>query len=189
MAGGIIHIFGASGTGKTTLSRALGQALSLPCYDTDDYYWVQTNPPYQINRSYEQIESLLSADIAHTPDCVVGGTLYRYPSLVQQLRFVVFLSMNHKARMARLMAREQERYGKRMLPGGDMHETHLDFIRWAELYETSRTEPGNRHMQESWLDTLFCPVLRLDAALATAEQVAAIQQALTGTAQSPPFPV
>jgi ABC-type dipeptide/oligopeptide/nickel transport system ATPase subunit len=39
-----IHLMGASGTGVTTLGRALADALAIPHHDTDDYFW---QPPYR----------------------------------------------------------------------------------------------------------------------------------------------
>ncbi|MEM6738348.1 MAG: shikimate kinase [Bacteroidota bacterium] len=34
-----IHIFGASGSGVTTIGKALSKELDLSYFDTDDYYW------------------------------------------------------------------------------------------------------------------------------------------------------
>jgi adenylate kinase family enzyme len=42
-----IHVTGASGSGVTTLGRALADALALPHHDTDDYLWQPTTPPYR----------------------------------------------------------------------------------------------------------------------------------------------
>lgn len=39
-----IHIFGASGSGTTTLANALSNNMNLPHYDTDDYFWIRTDP-------------------------------------------------------------------------------------------------------------------------------------------------
>jgi NAD(P)-dependent dehydrogenase (short-subunit alcohol dehydrogenase family) len=39
MKGRRIHVTGASGSGVTTLGRALADALALPHHDTDDYFW------------------------------------------------------------------------------------------------------------------------------------------------------
>ena len=42
-----VLILGASGTGTTTLGRALGNDLSFRVFDTDDYYWLPSTPPFQ----------------------------------------------------------------------------------------------------------------------------------------------
>jgi adenylate kinase family enzyme len=42
-----IHVMGASGSGVTTLGRALADALAFPHYGTDDYFWLPTTPPYR----------------------------------------------------------------------------------------------------------------------------------------------
>lgn len=42
-----IHVFGAAGTGVTTLAQALADHLGHRYLDADDYLWVPTKPPYQ----------------------------------------------------------------------------------------------------------------------------------------------
>ena len=42
-----IHIMGASGSGVTSLGRALANSLAMPHHDTDDYFWRPTIPPYR----------------------------------------------------------------------------------------------------------------------------------------------
>jgi adenylate kinase family enzyme len=39
-----IHLMGASGSGVTTLGRALAARLALPHHDSDDYFWLPTAP-------------------------------------------------------------------------------------------------------------------------------------------------
>ncbi len=34
-----IHVFGASGSGVSTLGKALAVELHLPFFDADDFYW------------------------------------------------------------------------------------------------------------------------------------------------------
>lgn len=46
-----IHVTGASGSGITTLGRALADTLALPHHDTDDYLWQPTTPPYRTLRA------------------------------------------------------------------------------------------------------------------------------------------
>ena len=45
-----IHIFGASGTGTTTLGGTLAAALDCPHLDTDDYFWIKTDPAFRTVR-------------------------------------------------------------------------------------------------------------------------------------------
>ncbi len=49
-----IHITGASGSGTTTLGRALAAELSCPHFDSDDYFWLPTDPPYTTQRDSEE---------------------------------------------------------------------------------------------------------------------------------------
>ena len=46
-----IHILGASGSGTTTLGRALAERLQCPHFDADDYFWVPTDPPLPTSES------------------------------------------------------------------------------------------------------------------------------------------
>ena len=45
-----LHILGASGSGTTTLGRALAERLTYLHFDTDDYYWLSTDPPFTAQR-------------------------------------------------------------------------------------------------------------------------------------------
>jgi len=44
---GRIHIFGASGSGTSSLAAALAARHGHRHVDTDDYFWLPTEPPYQ----------------------------------------------------------------------------------------------------------------------------------------------
>ena len=56
-----IGITGASGCGVTTLGQALAARLGAVHIDTDDHYWVETDPPYREKRDVaERMENLAS---------------------------------------------------------------------------------------------------------------------------------
>ena len=42
----IIHIFGASGSGTSTLGRAVAEKTGYAFLDSDDYIWAPTDPPF-----------------------------------------------------------------------------------------------------------------------------------------------
>ena len=71
----IIHILGASGTGTSTLGQVLEQMHGFKWLDTDDYYWMPTDPPFTQSRPREERAKLLRRDIENYPKCVISGSL------------------------------------------------------------------------------------------------------------------
>jgi len=81
-----IHILGASGSGTTTLGRALATRLQCPRFDTDDYFWLPTDPPYTHQREHTERQRLLMDDLMAHDAWVVSGSLcgwlmWRFPRL------------------------------------------------------------------------------------------------------------
>ena len=75
--------------------------------------------------------------------------------------------------MQRLRAREQQRYGERLQPGGDMHAQHQAFLEWAAGYQHGGLQTRSLRMHETWIEQqLRCPVLRLDSTHESPEQLA-----------------
>ena len=70
-----LHLLGASGSGTTTLGRALARRLGCPHLDTDDYFWLPTNPPFQQQRSRAERQALLQADLLPHDAWVLSGSL------------------------------------------------------------------------------------------------------------------
>lgn len=42
----VIHIYGASGSGSSTLGKFISEQLRYTFMDTDDYFWLPTDPKY-----------------------------------------------------------------------------------------------------------------------------------------------
>ena len=78
MAANIIHVLGASGSGTTTLGQAIAKAWGYAHFDTDDYYWVPTDPMFQQNRPPAERLRLLQRDISAHPRCVISGAFVRW---------------------------------------------------------------------------------------------------------------
>jgi adenylate kinase family enzyme len=70
-----LHILGASGAGATTLGQALGEALAIPYFDTDAYFWAATDPPFTERRPAAARDALLAHDLAQQHSWIVGGSL------------------------------------------------------------------------------------------------------------------
>ena len=59
----VIHIFGASGSGTTTLGKKICSELGYTLMDTDTYYWIPTEPPFKLKRPANERIELMKNDI------------------------------------------------------------------------------------------------------------------------------
>lgn len=166
MASRRIHITGASGSGTTTLGRALAAQLSLSHFDTDDFYWRPTAPFYLEKRVAAERLRLMRELFIGRDDWVLSGSLDGWgDALAREFDLVVFLSAPDAIRLERLRAREATKFGAAAIaPGGARHQDFVEFMDWASHYEDGTREGRSRARHEAWLATLACPVLRLDAA-------------------------
>ena len=60
----VIHLFGASGSGTSTLGRFIADRMDCFFMDTDDYYWQPTDPKYTTSRPIPERLELMQRDIA-----------------------------------------------------------------------------------------------------------------------------
>lgn len=170
-----IGITGASGCGVTTLGAALAERLGAVHIDTDDHFWVATDPPYRQQRVVPERLARIRAEQARTGRWVVSGTLDGWAEPVTgDADLVVFLRVPTQVRLQRLRRRERERFGEALLPGGAMHENHREFIEWAAHYDDGALPGRNLPRHEKWLAGLSLPVLRLDGTRPTPELVEAV---------------
>lgn len=170
-----LHITGASGTGTTTLGRALASRWSVPHADTDDYFWIPTSPPYTTKRDVSGRLRLMDEIFLGRSAWVLSGSLMGWGDpIVETFDAIVFLSADHAVRMDRLRAREVVRYGESIRPGGARETAHREFMDWAGGYEDPEFDGRNRAQHEHWLGTLTCPVVRLNSTRPVDELVAEI---------------
>ena len=71
----VIHIFGASGSGTTTLGKKICSELGYTLMDTDAYYWIPTEPPFKLKRSANERIELMKNDINKSANVVISGSL------------------------------------------------------------------------------------------------------------------
>src|SRR5579883_2513810 len=94
-----IHITGASGSGVTTLGRALADRLAFPCHDTDDFLWLPTDPPYRALRPVADRLRLMRELFVARADWVLSGTLAGWGDpLIASFDLVVFLRVDTATR-------------------------------------------------------------------------------------------
>ena len=167
-----IHIVGASGSGTSSLAAELAGRYGHRHLDTDDFYWRRTDPPFREKRPREERLASLRTTFQEAKRWVLSGSLCGWGDpVIPELELVVFLLVPTPVRLARLRAREIERYGRQAIaPGGALHEAHVEFLEWAGRYDTGDPEMRSRAMHEAWLAALPCSVVRLEGDVSVVEQ-------------------
>lgn len=174
-----INIFGASGCGASTAGRALAAQLAVPYFDSDDYYHEPTDPPFQKQRAPDARCKLLTADLGRTKGWVLAGGVAGWsPCPTLDFTLIVFLWVPTPVRIERLRRREFERFGKRILSGGDMHAAHEAFIDWASHYDIGGIEGKTLALHEALLAETTCPIVQIREAMPTAQIVDVILAAM-----------
>lgn len=115
MANKIVHIYGASGSGTTTLAKYISEKLGYAFMDTDDYFWKPTNPPYKEKREISERLQLMKTDIAKFDKVIISGSLVEWgDELIPLFTFVIRLDTATDIRIERLKRREYGRFGSRI---------------------------------------------------------------------------
>ena len=163
-----IHIFGAPGSGVSSLGKALADRLGFTHFDTDDYYWfTEDELPYRRKRNTEHRRRLLQQDLETTPRWVLSGALCGWGDVfIPEFEAVFYLWLPAGIRLERIRERETRRYGAAHLePGGDLHGVFRKFLDWAAAYDLESGNLRSRAAELRWLEQLRCPVWRLEEAL------------------------
>ncbi len=158
----VIHIYGASGSGTSTLGRKLSDELGYRFMDTDDYFWLPTDPKYTKKRPKDERLALMKADIQQAEHVVLSGSLCDWgDELIPLFTLAIRLETDTELRIARIKAREREKFGSRIDIGGDMYQQHLDFLDWASAYDTGDVGMRSKAKHDKWQKLLSCDQMLL----------------------------
>jgi hypothetical protein len=114
-------------------------------------------------------------DLTAQEQWVLSGSLCGWGDVASPLfELVVFLWVPHDVRMKRLHRREHERFGTRILPGGDMYEVSQAFLTWAAAYDAGGLDIRSRQRHEEWIGTLPCPIICFEGEYTIDEQLAVL---------------
>lgn len=170
-----LHILGASGSGTSTLGKAIAQEMGIAHFDTDDFYWAPSKVPFTVKRDIDDRLMMLHAAFEEQSDWVLSGSLCSWGDpLIPLFTHVVFLYVPWEIREQRLIERERSRHGEEAIaPGGAMHDVCREFIEWASRYDSAGVEQRSYASHDQWIGELpeSCPVLRVeDPQLSTAPE-------------------
>lgn len=165
-----ILICGLNGAGKSTLGRALAQHCDLRFIDNEDLYFSKNDPAYlyATERSRQEVEQLLLEEMnASRKGFVFTSVKGDYSqAAINRFSCSVWVRIPRELRLERVRNRSFQKFGDRMLPGGDLHEQEERFFSFVQA------RPEN--LVEEWLRTVSFPVIPVDGTKPVEENIAYI---------------
>lgn len=152
-----IILCGLNGTGKSTLGKALAEKLHFQFIDIENLYFPKTDPNYiyASPRTREDVKRLLLHEMTTHENFILAAVKGDYgEDIYSFFRCVILIDVPWDIRLKRVRMRSFQKFGNRMLAGGDLHEQEEKFFRLVE----SRDE----NTVEEWIKSLECPVIRID---------------------------
>ncbi len=152
-----ILICGLNGAGKSTLGKALADMLHFHFIDIEDLYFPKTDPNYMYasSRTQEEVEKLLFREVSTHNNFVLASVHGNYGTVLEPFfQCAVLIEVPKSIRLRRVRERSFQKFGTRVLPGGDLYDKEENF------FDFVKSRPEN--MVEKWLDTVNCPVIRID---------------------------
>ncbi len=168
----IINIFGSSGSGSTTLAREISRSFLYLHVDVDDALWEKTEPPFSIRRSDVEARKHILDKLKTRRNIVISGSLVGFgDDIKEMIDMFVFINLDIKTRLERIQKREELRFGSRVIPGGDLYQKHLDFLKWVSDYETNPEYIRSRKQHLLWLEDVNVPILKVTENLSIEELI------------------
>lgn len=156
MAAGIL-VCGLNGAGKSTLGKALAKKLNFYFIDNEDLYFPKTDShyTYAAPRSREEVEKLLLNKIKVHENFVFASVKGDYGrDVLSFFEYAILIDVPREIRIERVKNRSFQKFGNRMLSGGDLYEQEELFFEFVK----SRAE----NTVEKWIQSISCPVIRID---------------------------
>ncbi len=152
-----ILICGLNGCGKSTVGRALSNEIGFHFIDNENLYFtkINANEPYINSKSRDEVEKLLMDQVYKHGNFIFTAVKGDYgEEIVPLYKYIVHIEVPKEIRLQRVRNRSFQKFGDRMLAGGELYEQEESFFRMIE----SRPED----YVENWLQTLNCPVIKVD---------------------------
>lgn len=161
-----IIVCGLNGSGKSTLGKALSDRLGFHFIDNEDLFFPKTDKKYMYAnpRTKEEAKTLLLRDIRLHQNFVFASVKGDYgEELYSLFKYAVLIDVAKDIRIERVRNRSFQKFGDRMLSGGDLYEQEESFFEFVRN--------RNENTVEEWIQCLNCPIIRVDGAKPIEENI------------------
>ncbi len=164
-------ICGLSGAGKSTLGKALAEKLEFHFIDNEDLYFPKTPSGhiYASPRTRREAERLFFREMKTHENFVFASVKGDFGEDTYQ--YAVLIDVPKDIRMQRIRNRSFQKFGNRMLAGGELYEQEERFFDFA------KSRPENT--VEEWIQSLKCPIIRIDGTKSIQENIDLILPQIT----------
>ena len=172
-----IIICGLNGCGKSTLGKALAEKLHFHFIDNEELYFPKTGAHYIYGspRTRDEVEKLLWGEIRAHENFVFTSVKGDYgDSILPFFQYAILIEVPRDIQIQRVKNRSFQKFGERMLLGGDLHEQEEKFFNFVK----SRPEDT----VEEWMQSLKCSILRIDGTKPIEENVNFIMEQIQNVA-------
>ena len=152
-----IQICGLNGCGKSTLGKALAEKIGFHFIDNENLYFTRasTDEPYSNPKSRADVERLLIEEVGRYPDFVFAAVKGDYgKDMLPMYDYIVMMEVPKNVRARRVRNRSFQKFGNRMLIGGDLYNQEEAFFQMVDSREDE--------FIETWLQMVNCPIIRVD---------------------------
>ena len=175
-----IHLLGPSGSGTSTLGKAISQRLNIPWFDSDDIFWIKTDPPFTKKRDTLERQLILNELYNSNTNLVLSGSVLKWGNQIRdKIDLIIYLYLEPEKRIKRIIEREKERFGNRIEENNDMHQGHLEFINWARKYESGDMNMRSKISEEKWIEECNCLKIRIDKEMNIEEMLSLVEREIS----------
>lgn len=156
----VIVVCGLNGAGKSTLGKALAKKLNYRFIDIEDIYFPKDDPNYMYSnpRPFEEVERSLLNIISENDSFVLASVKGNFnKDIVSHFKCAVYIEAPKQTQIKRVYERSYNKFGERMLEGGDLYETEKAFFDFVKSKDENTVEV--------WLSSIYCPIIRVDGTL------------------------
>lgn len=150
-----IAIVGGNGSGKTSLGKTLADMLGYKHMDIEDYYFKESAIPYADSRTREEVLALLLADIRKHRQFIISSVNCDFGDIINAMYdCIIYIKVPLEVRLNRIEQRGVNKFGNRVLEGGDMYEQEQEFYHFVASRTMEKTD--------IWLHSMKCPIICID---------------------------